>query len=137
MPQLRRKQQTAEKELEAARWQALMAERTEVLQQSLENFLGRLRHSAQCLSVPERQKVVRLLIKEIIVEVDNRITIRHCLPLMGGVRNAIGPNTDCYPLCTGRVDAALYGSQDGRRYTHAHHGKHMQRGADSAARSPC
>src|SRR5216117_2816082 len=101
MPQLRRKQQTAEKELKAARWQALMAERSEQLEQSLESFVGRLRQSAQCLSVSERQKVVRLLIKEIVVEVDNRITIRHCLPLMGGVRNASGPNADCYPLCTG------------------------------------
>ena len=101
MPQLRRKQQTAEKELKAARWQALMAERSEQLEQSLESFVGRLRQSAQCLSVPERQKVVRLLIKEIVVEMDNRITIRHCLPLMGGVRNASGLNVDCYPLCTG------------------------------------
>jgi hypothetical protein len=43
------------------------------------------------------------LVKEIVVEVDNRITIRHCLPLMGGVRNASGLNSDCYPLCTGRL----------------------------------
>jgi site-specific DNA recombinase len=102
MPELRRQQQTAEKELDATRWQALMTERTKELEQSLESFVGRMRHSAQCLNVSERQKVVRLLIKEIIVEVDNRITIRHCLPLMGGVRNASGPNADCYPLCTGR-----------------------------------
>jgi len=101
MPELRRKQQTAEKELEAARWQALMAEKTEELEQSLSGFLGRLRQSARNLSVTERQKVVRLLIKDIVVEVDNRITIRHCLPLMGGVRNASGGKVDCYPLCTG------------------------------------
>jgi hypothetical protein len=61
-----------------------------------------MRESAQTLSVVERQKVIRLLVKEIVVEVDNRITIRHCLPLMGGVRNASGLNSDCYPLCTGR-----------------------------------
>jgi site-specific DNA recombinase len=65
------------------------------------SFVTRLRHSAQTLSVTERQKVVRLLIKDIVVEVDNRITIRHCLPLMGGVRNASGGKVDCYPLCTG------------------------------------
>jgi len=128
MPQLRRKQQTAEKELDATRWQALMTERTEQLEQSLETFVGRLRHSAQCLSIPERQKVVRLLIKEIVVEMDNRITIRHCLPLMGGVRNAGGPNADCYPLCTGRRIAVagqplsqctgLGGQRTSRRRTH-------------------
>ena len=107
MPELRRKQQTAEKELENARWQALVEERTAQLEQSLESFVARLRHSAQYLSVPERQKVVRLLIKEIVVEVDNRITIRHCLPLMGGVRNASSPEADCYPLCTGRRFASF------------------------------
>jgi site-specific DNA recombinase len=101
MPELRRKQQTVEKELENARWKALLAEKTEQLEQSLGDFVGRLRQSAQSLSVVERQKVVRLLIKEIVVEVDDRITIRHCLPLMGGVRNASAVKVDCYPLCTG------------------------------------
>src|SRR5881396_1879348 len=106
MAELRRKQQSAHKELEDARWQALVEERTAQLEQSLESFLARLRHGAQHLSVPERQKVLRLLIKEIIVEVDNRITIRHCLPLMGGRGNATGPETDYYLLRKGRVDAA-------------------------------
>jgi site-specific DNA recombinase len=101
MPELRRKQQTVQKELENARWKALMAEKTEQLEQSLGDFVTRLRQAAQTLSITERQKVVRLLIKEIVVEVDNRITIRHCLPLMGGVRNASGAKVDCYPLCTG------------------------------------
>jgi len=40
MPDLRRKQQTAEKELENARWQALVGERTAQLEQSLESFVG-------------------------------------------------------------------------------------------------
>jgi site-specific DNA recombinase len=106
MPELRRKQQTVQKELENARWKALMTEKTEQLEQSLGDFVSRLRQSAQNLSVTERQKVVRLLIKDIVVEVDNRITIRHCLPLMGGVRNASGIKVDCYPLCTGSNAAA-------------------------------
>ena len=106
MPELRRKQATAEKELENARWKALIAEKTHQIEQSLEAFVGRLRQSAQNLSMAERQKVVRLLIKDIVVEVDNRITIRHCLPLMGGVRNASGAEANCYPLCKGRHLAA-------------------------------
>jgi site-specific DNA recombinase len=101
MPELRRRQQTVQKELENARWKALMAEKTEQLERSLSDFVSRLRQSAQAVSVTERQKVVRLLIKDVVVEVDNRITIRHCLPLIGGVRNASGGNVDCYPLCTG------------------------------------
>ena len=105
MPELRRRQQTTEKELDGARWQALVAEQSAQLEQSLESFVARLKCSAQSLGVLERQKIVRLLIKEIIVEVDNRITIRHCLPLLGGVRNAAGAPTDCYRLCTGRGGA--------------------------------
>jgi len=101
MPELRRKQQTIEKELENARWKALLAEKTEQLEQSLGDFVSRLRRSAQTLNITDRQKVIRLVIKDVVVEVDNRITIRHCLPLMGGVRNASGTKADCYPLGTG------------------------------------
>jgi hypothetical protein len=85
-----------------------MTEKTEQLGQSLGGFVSRLRQSAQNLSITERQKVVRLLIKDIVVEVDNRITIRHCLPLMGGVRNASGSKVDCYPLCTGSPISAAF-----------------------------
>src|SRR6185503_5986145 len=34
--------------------------------------------------------------------------------------------TRSYLLCGRRQDAALYGSQDGRRYASAQHGKHIQ-----------
>jgi site-specific DNA recombinase len=114
MPELRRKQATAEKELENARWKALIAEKTHQIEQSLEAFVGRLRQSAQNLSMAERQKVVRLLIKDIVVGVDNQITIRHCLPLMGGVRKASGAEVNCYPLCKGRHHRPLRGTLLGR-----------------------
>ena len=110
MPELRRRQQTVEKEAESARWQALAAEQAAQLEQSLESFVARLRHSAQSLSVLDRQKVVRLLVKEIIVEIDNRITIRHCLPLMGGVRNAAGSTADCYLVRLGSHRSPLRGA---------------------------
>ena len=104
MPQLRRHQLTTEKELQGAYWQALVAERTGEIARSLDNFLAQLKHSAQSLSVVERQKIVRLLIREILVHVDNRITIRHCLPLIGAARDA-GVPTGSFRLCTGRRDA--------------------------------
>ena len=102
MPGLRRRQKTAQTELENTRWQALDAEKANQLEQSLSGFLSRLRESTQSLGISERQKVIRLLIKDIVVEVDNRITIRHCLPLKGGDRDASSGSTHCYPLCTGR-----------------------------------
>lgn len=105
IPELKRKQNAAAKELEGARWQALAAQGAERLEQSLEGFAERMRHGAKTLNILERQKVVRLLIREIVVQVDNRIIIRHCLPLMGGVGNASAPPSDCYPLRTRRQDS--------------------------------
>jgi site-specific DNA recombinase len=107
MPELRRKQQTVQKELESAQWEALLTEKTHHWEQSLTDFTGRLRQSAQTLNITERQKVIRLLIKDIVVEVDNRITIRHCLPLIGGVRDAHGSKLDCYLLGKGSRNPAL------------------------------
>ena len=105
MPELRRKQATATQELESARWQALATEGAERLKHSLDGFVERMRRSAQTLNILERQKLVRLVVREVVVQVDNRITIRHCLPLLGGVRNAGEPKGDCYPLRQGRPES--------------------------------
>jgi hypothetical protein len=51
------------------------------------------------MSVAERQKIIRLLVREIVVEKDN-VTVRHCIPLTGGVRDAAGRSEQSYPLCT-------------------------------------
>jgi site-specific DNA recombinase len=52
------------------------------LAQTLTVFLGRLRESADTLNVAERQRIVRLLIKEVLV-VDDTIVIRHSIPVAG------------------------------------------------------
>jgi site-specific DNA recombinase len=111
MPQLRVKQQTAEKELENARWKAMATERMNQLEHSLSNFTSRLRASASNLTVLEQQKVIRLLVKEIVIEADDRITVRHCLPLHDGEGAGSGPKEDCYPVCTGG-DLADVGEHD-------------------------
>ncbi len=48
----------------------------DLIPQSLETFLGRLKQSARNLSVADKQKIIRLLVKEIIVEKDT-IIARH------------------------------------------------------------
>jgi site-specific DNA recombinase len=53
------------------------------LAQTLTVFLGRLRESADTLNVAERQRIVRLLVKEVLV-VDDTIVIRHSIPVAGG-----------------------------------------------------
>jgi site-specific DNA recombinase len=52
------------------------------LAHTLGEFLARLRVRSQTLDVPERQRIVRLLVKEVIVGRDN-ITIRHSIPAAG------------------------------------------------------
>jgi len=49
------------------------------LAETLTAFLKRLRESAQSLDIIEQQKVVRLLVKEVLVDNDT-IMIRHSIP---------------------------------------------------------
>ena len=49
------------------------------LAETLTAFLQRLRQSAETLEIAERQKVVRLLVREVLVDNDT-ITIRHSIP---------------------------------------------------------
>jgi site-specific DNA recombinase len=83
MPGLRKKQATAQKEMESAHWQALAEAQLQQLDQSLESFLNRVKRSAKNIGIAEKQKIIRLLVKEVIVEKD-AITIRHCIPTTGG-----------------------------------------------------
>jgi site-specific DNA recombinase len=76
VPELRRRQTALEKELEGVALQALEKSRLTQLNASMENFLAALRQSAKNLEVLERQKIVRLVIKQIIVN-GNALTIRH------------------------------------------------------------
>jgi site-specific DNA recombinase len=114
MPALRKKQAAAQKELENAHWQALAEEQLRQLDQSLETFLGHLKQSARNLTVADKQKIIRLLVKEIIVEKDT-IIVRHCIPLTSYAEPAderLNGQTDqsSYQVCTRRDHAALRGS---------------------------
>ena len=75
MPELRAREQSMRAELQAILDHA--AERTSFLR--LAEVPERLRESAQSLEIIERQKVVRLLVKEVLVDNDT-ITIRHSIP---------------------------------------------------------
>ena len=68
----------------------------------------RLRSNAETLDVAERQRIVRLVVKEVLVG-ENDITIRHSIPIPsgsppnGGSPSAGDPN---YLLCKGSGFAA-------------------------------
>jgi site-specific DNA recombinase len=90
MPGLRKKQSAVQTELDSAHWRAMADAQLQQLDESLESFLRRLKRSAQNFSLIEKQKILRLLVKEIIVEKDV-ITVRHCIQLEGGDSDAGTP----------------------------------------------
>jgi len=80
MPMLRQRQRALQTELQAITDQSNDRAAFLRLAETLTAFLTRLRSAADSVSVMERQKIVRLLVKEILVGEDT-ITIRHSIPI--------------------------------------------------------
>jgi site-specific DNA recombinase len=82
MPELRKREKAIRDELSAIDSQ--IADRAAYLRlaDTLTNFLVRLREAAKTLDVPMRQRIVRLLVREILVG-DDKIIIRHSIPTTG------------------------------------------------------
>ena len=111
MPMLRQRQQALRAELQAITDQANDRAAFLRLAETLTAFLTRLRSASESLSVMERQKIVRLLVKEILVGEDT-ITIRHSIPIpsappQNGGSEAL--NGQSYLLCKGRDNSPLWG----------------------------
>src|SRR5215469_9872470 len=103
MPQLRRRQQASNAELQAIADQSVTRTAYLRLAETLNTFLTRLRSSATALDVSERQRIVRLLVKEVLVG-DDKIIIRHCIPLPTRSDDG-GSSSD------GRINAAPAGTE--------------------------
>src|SRR6516165_10427679 len=104
MPALRHRQQTLSAELQAITDQTNDRVAFLRLAETLTAFLARLRSAAETLSVIERQKIVRLLVKDVLVGEDI-ITIRHSIPIPSGLPQnggSDGPNGQNYLLCKRR-----------------------------------
>ena len=80
MPELRRREKASNAELQAITDQSVTRAAYLRLAETLNTFLTRLRSSAGALDISERQRVMRLLVKEVLVG-DDKIIIRHCIPL--------------------------------------------------------
>jgi site-specific DNA recombinase len=115
MPNLRRLEHANNAELQAIVDQSVDRATYLRLAETLTTFLARLRSSATVLDVSERQRVLRLLVKEILLG-DDKITIRHCIPLptggsgdspSAGSANAAVPSTEGYLLRSGSQRTAL------------------------------
>ena len=83
MPELRRREYATRAELQSIAEQTTDCAAYLRLAETLTAFLTRLRASAETLDIIERQRVVRLLVKEILVSNDC-IVIRHSIPLSTG-----------------------------------------------------
>ena len=83
MPLLRQRAQTLRHELNALVEQTRDRAAHLHLAETLSAFLTRLRASAETLDIVERQRIVRLLVKEVLVN-DDTIVIRHSIPVPSG-----------------------------------------------------
>ena len=97
MPPLRQREQTVRAELQAIADQAGDRAMFLRLAETLTAFLSRLRDAADTLDVLERQRIVRLVVKEILIG-DDTIVIRHCIPLTAP------PPADGNPPAPGRPE---------------------------------
>jgi site-specific DNA recombinase len=100
MPSLRKKQATLRANLEAAAAQLLDQETYLKLAENLESFLSRLQAGIANTTIEERQRVVRLVVKEVLVDTE-RVVIRHSIPSSGtegpsGYLLRGGSNEDCF-----------------------------------------
>ena len=98
VPELKKRQLALEKELESLNMRVLESARLAEINHSMERFLEQLKQSAQNISVEQKQRIVRLMIREVVVGLDH-IVIHHSIPLSG---QPGGQKVPGYRLCTNR-----------------------------------
>jgi site-specific DNA recombinase len=80
MPELRNREAGLRRQIEALDAQLADREIYLTLTDNVENFLTGLKNKAATASIAERQRVLRLLVKDVLVSPD-KITIRHSIPI--------------------------------------------------------
>jgi site-specific DNA recombinase len=117
MPTLRQRDQALRAEVQALADQATDRATFLRLAETLTAFLARLRSAADTLDVIERQRIVRLVVKDILVG-DDSIVIRHCIPVGVASPPDTGPATpggrpgapggQSYLLRSGSISSTAY-----------------------------
>src|SRR5262249_9353899 len=94
-PELRTRQSSLHHQIDALDSQLADREVYLKLADNLEDFLTGLRGKTATATVAERQRVLRLLVKDVLVGPD-KITIRHCIPVRHNASSGTGdsPETD-------------------------------------------
>lgn len=98
IPALRKRQAALVSELKNLEINAVERGKIFQLIESVEGFISHMRKSAQTLNIIDRQKIIRLLVKEILVGPDT-INIRHSIPTGGAFSSSEAPS---YLLCKRR-----------------------------------
>jgi len=80
MPELRKREKSLNGELNCIESDLIDQKSLLKLADNMENFLGKLRGAADTMSVVERQKVLRLVVKEVLID-DKNIRVKHSIPL--------------------------------------------------------
>jgi site-specific DNA recombinase len=115
MPHLRARQASLRGQLDALDAQAADRDAYLKLADDLEGFLAQLRGNAATTTTGERQRVLRLLVKNVLIGPE-KITIRHRIPVRertasgGGHHDTTDTEGDMrqdYPLCWGRDVGAV------------------------------
>src|SRR6201993_2098299 len=104
MPGLHQREQTLRAELQAIADQTNDRAAFLRLAETLTAFLARLRSAAETLSVTERQRIVRLVVKDVLMG-DAPTPLRHSIPILSGPPQNGGSeasNGQNYLLCKGR-----------------------------------
>ena len=91
MPELRKQAQAVESELQSLEMATLDQAKYLQLAETLATFRSRLRARAETLDIRERQQILRLLVKEILVDAET-ITIRHSFVIPSGPESNGMPN---------------------------------------------
>jgi len=98
MPELRRRHKTVSGEIESLDNRLASEEIYLKLAENLERFLVRLRDTSAHSSVLERQRVLRLVVREVLVDTD-AVVIRHTIP---GLDSGGTPNCHLWGRSPGR-----------------------------------
>jgi site-specific DNA recombinase len=83
IPRVRQRELALQEQLKNLEARLAGADRYLQLQENLDSFVERLRTTADTLSVPERQRVLRLLVKQVEISAD-KIVIKHSIPVPDG-----------------------------------------------------
>ena len=125
MPRLHQRERALRMELQSIADQTRERATYLHLAETLSAFLARLREAATTLDIVERQRIVRLVIKDVLVG-DDTIVIRHCIPVPSGPPNGSAPQDPdsankggggaSYLLRSGSNYAALRNALSPRRF---------------------